>query len=155
MSRNANSPAASKANVNIANIFETDTLARHDFLKTYQRQTPLQPEKRLLLAVLKDAIEIFQKLANTRDRRQRTLYAAAERWIYDHDADGLFSFNGACEALELNPVFVRRGLTAWRGQGQSLGRTPGATTEANARHPQFDRSRDQRRTQQLRATEGI
>ena len=102
--------------VNIANLFEFDTLAREDFLKTYQRRIPLQPEKLLLIAVLKDAIEIFQKLSRARGRRQRALFKGAETWIYDEQADGLFSFNGVCEALELNPSFVRAGLTAWQGQ---------------------------------------
>ena len=148
MAAKVKSPALSTASANITSIFETDTLARHDFLKTYQRQSPLQPEKRLLLAVLKDAIEIFQKLANARNRRQRALFAAAEQWIYDKDADGLFTFNGACEALDLNPFFVRRGLTYWRKQRQSFSISPGATTGAEMlsssrrQHRRFDRQHE-------------
>lgn len=66
------------------------------------------PEKRLLFAVLLDAVIHMQ-------RRNSVGAAEAEQWIRGEDGDDSpFSFRNLCEALGLEPTYLARGLLAWR-----------------------------------------
>src|SRR3972149_9234375 len=71
---------------------------------------PLSPQKRLMLAVLEDAIECFWKYARARDGRSERLFLEAEEWILEQNSDWPFSFENICEALNLDPKYLRRGL---------------------------------------------
>jgi hypothetical protein len=75
----------------------------------------LTGEQRLMLALLADAINVYQQGAASRSTRKRMLYVDAERWIM---ADGpnrhAFSFETVCECLEINPVVLRRRMIAWK-----------------------------------------
>jgi hypothetical protein len=74
----------------------------------------LEPEKRLMLAVIEDAVACFQKYIHARDTRGRTMFREAEQWILEKNSDGLFSFESVCEVLGLNPDYVRHGLMQWK-----------------------------------------
>jgi hypothetical protein len=85
------------------------------------------PERKLRLAVLEDAIHALQRHARARSSRGRRLYEDALGWIMDDDRREPFSFANVCEALGLDPSYVRRGLfdrslAPIRGQGFSLRR---------------------------------
>lgn len=72
------------------------------------RDTADAPEKRLMLAVLLDAI-IQLRNGDSGDLIE------AENWIRDHDAsDEPFSFSNICEVLDIESSYLRRGLLAWR-----------------------------------------
>jgi hypothetical protein len=71
-------------------------------------------EEGLMLAVLEDAIECFQKYVVARSQRERRLFQEAEEWILDKDSDWFFSFENICETLELYPDYIRQGLIAWK-----------------------------------------
>jgi hypothetical protein len=64
------------------------------------------PEKRLMFAVLLDAVIHLQR----RDSRGATEVA---QWIREEDEESVFSFSNICEALGIEPVFLARGLLAW------------------------------------------
>jgi hypothetical protein len=67
---------------------------------------PEDGERRLMLAVLLDAIRILQK-QRPRPRRRRA--EQRERaWLTSEDHEGPFSFANICEALGLNAAYVRR-----------------------------------------------
>ena len=70
----------------------------------------LPGEKRLMLAVLTDAIDVFLKNRDRLDARAHRLYVETADWIRAEDADGLFSFVNICETLGLDPSCLRRGL---------------------------------------------
>jgi hypothetical protein len=44
----------------VSSLFQVDTLATQQFHDTYRRKIPQQPEIRLMLAVLEDAINCYQ-----------------------------------------------------------------------------------------------
>ena len=68
-----------------------------------------------MLAVLKDAVTCFQKYFTARDRIGTSLFREAEEWILLQEKDDwLFSFDNICEALDLNPRYIREGLLHWR-----------------------------------------
>ena len=72
------------------------------------------PERRLRLAVLEHAVRCFQQNLDARTRHGRTLYEDAVDWFWSPDRDEPFAFENLCDALGLNPEYVRRGLNRWR-----------------------------------------
>jgi hypothetical protein len=72
-----------------------------------------QPEKRLMFAVLLDAVECYQKYASNETHR---LFKDIEEWIIADDHEWLFSFVNICEAVDLNPNYLRNGLSQWKEQ---------------------------------------
>jgi hypothetical protein len=75
----------------------------------------LSGEQRLMLALLADAINVYQKGALSRASRARRLYVDAERWIMtDRPGARGFAFPVVCEALGLNAVRLRRRLLDWK-----------------------------------------
>ena len=75
-----------------------------------------RPIKRLMLAVLEDAMRCYQSYANSRSRAQRRLFIEAEGWLMDRKADGPFAFETVCETLGIDPSCLREGLRRWRLQ---------------------------------------
>lgn len=66
------------------------------------------PEKRLMFAVLLDAVINLQRGHSPRATE-------AELWIRnEEDDDAPFSFRGICEALGIEAGYLARGLLAWR-----------------------------------------
>ena len=75
----------------------------------------LSGEQRLMLALLTDALNVYQKGALSRLTRLRRLYVDAERWILSDRADGdAFSFTTVCDALSINPQLLRRRIVDWK-----------------------------------------
>jgi hypothetical protein len=98
----------------LAALFQPDTLIPAQYLDTYRRKTHLEPEKRLMLSVLEDAIACFQKYVLARDGKGREMFREAEEWISAEESEWLFSFDSVCEALGFNPAYVRAGLVRWK-----------------------------------------
>ena len=77
----------------------------------------LQPEKKLMFAILLDAVECFQEYGE-----QDPFFKDAAEWIFEDDHEWPYSFINICEAVDMNPKYLRKGLLHCR---QS------ATPEAN------------------------
>ena len=73
-----------------------------------------QAERRLMLAVLEDAIGIFLRHRSGGDPRSCRLFAETAEWIASDDAEALFSFLSVCDALGFEPTCLRRGLARCR-----------------------------------------
>jgi hypothetical protein len=78
------------------------------------RKSYLEPEKKLMLAVLDNAIACFQKYAFARDRKRKMLFREAEDWVQDTNSDWPFSFANVCETLGFAPDYLRQGLGQWK-----------------------------------------
>ncbi|TMA73643.1 MAG: hypothetical protein E6J72_19520 [Deltaproteobacteria bacterium] len=74
------------------------------------RRRIIQPERRLLLGVLIDAIVQLERLAATPPGPRRAQFREAERWVRSNDRRWPFSFVNVCEALELAYEPLRRAL---------------------------------------------
>jgi hypothetical protein len=94
-------------------LFQPDMLLSHQYFATFRRKQ-LEPEKRLMLAVLEDAVACFQRYISARNRRERILFNDTKDWIHDENSYYLFSFENICEVLMLNPEYVREGLLRWK-----------------------------------------
>jgi hypothetical protein len=69
-----------------------------------------RPIKRLMRAVLEDAVRCYLTYANSRSRAQCRLFVEAEGWLMDRKADGAFAFETICETLGIDPNCLREGL---------------------------------------------
>ncbi|MGH7828613.1 MAG: hypothetical protein ACREP8_00415, partial [Candidatus Binatia bacterium] len=69
----------------VSSLFQPDTLLPSQYLDTYRRKAHLEPEKRLMLAVLEDAIACFQKYIFAQDNKGKTMFQEAEEWILEED----------------------------------------------------------------------
>jgi hypothetical protein len=69
-----------------------------------------QGEKRLMLAVLTDAVGCIERYRSARGARCRKEYQAALRWVAAHDRVWPFSFENICQALDLDAVRLRTAL---------------------------------------------
>jgi len=107
----------------VGSLFQPDTLLPAQYFETFRRKS-LEPEKRLMLAVLEDATVCFQKYIFARDGRGKNLFHAAEKWIMEEGNDWLFSFENICEVLGFNPQYIRQGLI--RCKETKLARRPKA-----------------------------
>lgn len=97
-------------------LFEPDVLLKDYFSVASRRGAAISSEKRLMLAVLENAVDCYRKYCFAEDAQGRQLFEEAEEWLLSTDRRSLFAFENVCEALELNPEYLRRGILAWREQ---------------------------------------
>src|SRR6185295_8987659 len=92
----------SAADERMGEIFQPDTLLPSQFFDRVRRRTEHEGERRLMIAVLEDAVDVYRKQAGSRDPRGEQLFADAEQWIEDSDRTWLFSFQNICDVLGLD-----------------------------------------------------
>lgn len=73
----------------------------------------LLPERRLMLAVLEAAVSDVQKYATAPSGRGKRLFAEAEAWFGSTATGRPLDFEYICQALGLDPSFIRAGLQRW------------------------------------------
>ncbi len=98
----------------LSRMFEPDTILPSQFTDRTTLEPSAFPEKRLMLAVLEDAVATFQRYVEARDRRGRRLFREAEEWVTSLDASWPFAFENICSALQIDAGYLRRGLAAWK-----------------------------------------
>jgi hypothetical protein len=81
--------------------------------RLYKKQIR-EGEEGLMLAVLDNAIECFQKYVLAQREREKRLFQEAEEWILEKNSDWFFSFENICETLQLYPDYIRQGLLCWK-----------------------------------------
>ena len=75
----------------------------------------LTGEQRLMLALLADAINVYQQGVQSRNTRKRLLFIDAERWIMaGAKSRHAFSFDTVCDALGIHSGMLRRRMVAWK-----------------------------------------
>lgn len=67
-----------------------------------------------MAGVLEDAVHCFQTYVLSQKTRERGLYKEAETWILSTDRHWLMSFENVCEAIGLEPEYIRNGLMRWK-----------------------------------------
>jgi hypothetical protein len=100
----------------VTSLFQPDTLLPDQFMDTFRRKSHLEPEKKLMLAVLEDAIASYQKYVFARDGKGRALFQETEEWILEKQGDWLFSFANVCDTLGFDPDYLREGLLQWKAE---------------------------------------
>ena len=102
---------------------ESFPLLPEQFAESARMLEVAEPERRLLLAVLCDAIVVFQEhVVGTTGAPLRP--NEAERWILSDDRRWPYSFVNVCEALDLAHEPLRRTLVNWRWRMAATSRSP-------------------------------
>src|SRR3989338_2740278 len=101
-----------------------------------RRGNPKIPELHLVLMILQDAVDCFQKYLFASTAEKRREFDDAERWILSNDREWPFSFNNVCNLLNINPDYLREGLIKWK-EAQVQKRQPDGqqVQEENTREP--------------------
>jgi len=97
-----------------SSLLQVDSLIPYQYRETVERKLHLEAEKRLMLAILEDAIFCFQKYLSARSSKERRVFLETEAWIVEPESCWIFSFANVCESLSLNPSYIRRGLMEWK-----------------------------------------
>jgi hypothetical protein len=116
-------------------ILEADIIVPSQFFDRVRAERSSQPEKRLMLAVMEDAITTFQKSVHGATRRQRRLLKETEEWVGSNDTSWPFSFENICSALDIEADYLRSGLRNWKERLI----TPQSRQEATLAHSPFRR----------------
>jgi hypothetical protein len=98
----------------VGSLFQPDTLLSAQYFETFRTKADLEPEKRLMLAILEDAVDCLQKYIFARDGRGKRIFQEAEDWIFEENSDRLFPLENICQVLGFNPKYVRNGLLLWK-----------------------------------------
>src|SRR5262245_57386103 len=110
-------------------------------IESVYKKTIRDGEERLMLAVLENAVEYFQKYVLARNSRGKQLFQEAEGWFLDKDGEALYSFEDICETLGLHPDHIRKGLMVWKEAKLTLapveGDSPGRLKLASTRQSDF------------------
>ncbi|MGH7810362.1 MAG: hypothetical protein ACREP5_08820 [Candidatus Binatia bacterium] len=91
----------------LARILEPDIFLPSQFYGSGGLSRQLEGEKRLMIAILKDAVECLEKYRSARNSAGRSQYQNAIEWVKDTSTDWLFSFTNICDLLGFDPQYMR------------------------------------------------
>jgi len=94
----------------LARILEPDIFLPSQFYGTGSLSRQLEGEKRLMIAILKDAVECLDKYRGACNSSGRSHYQNALEWVRDESTDWLFSFTNICDLLGFDPSYMREVL---------------------------------------------
>ena len=96
-------------------VIQPDTVLPSQFFSVLRQKGFVEGEKRLMAAVLADAVDVYQKMAFSPEARGRQIFVDAEDWLFRGGSTRwLFSFENICDVLSLEPEYIRRGLVDWK-----------------------------------------
>src|SRR5208283_1324555 len=114
----------------LGNLFVPDVLTPEQFYDSRRDDSTIRPVKKLMMAILEDALRYFQNNADAKGGPRKRLFSEAEQWLIGEGGEGPFSFETVCETLGIEPQFLRRGLRDWRNQ-----QLAGVATRSAPRRP--------------------
>ena len=100
----------------LARILEPDVFLPSQFYGTGGLSRQLDGEKRLMIAILKDAVECLNKYRGARSSLGSSQYQNALEWVRDEGTEWLFSFNNICDLLGFDPDYLRKVLIKKEGR---------------------------------------
>jgi hypothetical protein len=84
----------------------------------------MEAVKRLMCAILEDALRCFERNHTARTPVRRREFREAENWLFRESAgEGLFSFKNVCHALGVDSNRLRRAMSKRRANALA-GETP-------------------------------
>ena len=89
-----------------------DAVLPEQFFDSRVKLATVCPETALMYAVLEDAFLCFHKQFETDQRGMRSA-REAEDWFFSDNSRRLFSFLSVCDALGLEPKYIRQKLKHW------------------------------------------
>ncbi|HEY7322252.1 MAG TPA: hypothetical protein VIE89_32200 [Candidatus Binatia bacterium] len=104
-------PASMIAIHDSGKLFEPDTILPTQFYAMFKSNQYRDPERRLMVAILEDAVSCLSADLRQCNPRQKKQYEEAKHWVTtNEESEWIFSFRNICEVLGLDPDYLRRGL---------------------------------------------
>ena len=94
----------------LARILEPDVFLSSQFSGNGGLARQLEGERRLMIAILKDAVECLDKYRDSRTSAGRCAYQSAIDWVEDAGTDWLYSLTNICDLLGFDPNYMREVL---------------------------------------------
>lgn len=101
---------------NSSSLFVPDVITPEQFYDSRRDDSSIRPVKKLMIAILEDALRCFQNNCDAKAGPRKRLFQEAEHWLCGEGGEGPFSFEMVCETLGIEPKFLRAGLREWRRQ---------------------------------------
>jgi hypothetical protein len=121
----------------IDKLIVSDVITRSQYYDSRKGQDDDAPLRRLMLAVLRDALACLSSGASgSASNPQRKEARDAAEWIGNKTDESLFSFNGICETLSIHPDALRESLDDWLASGPRLMRRSPVVPETAVRATQ-------------------
>jgi hypothetical protein len=102
----------------IGTLSEPDIFASNRYRSIFQSRQ-ISPEKRLVLAILDDAVQSFIATMRPRNHKELREFEEAQTWIMETNSDWIFSFDSVCSELALDPDYLRSGLQRLKAEARS------------------------------------
>ena len=83
------------------------------FTASQQSAAQWTGERRLMFAVLQDAVACWFRYRHVRTDYGREVFREIRDWVWDTDQEWLFGFESICIHLDLNAEYFRRRLIRW------------------------------------------
>ena len=123
-------PASFIASHDSGKLFEPDAILPEQFYTMFKKSPYREPERRLMVAILEDAVSCLSTDLSECNFRQRRQYEEAKDWITtDEEDEWIFSFRNICEFLGMDPSYLRRGLI------RQTTSSPGRSSTVKTRRP--------------------
>lgn len=85
------------------------------FRDIWHRSRAISPDRALAIAVLEQAVFDLHKYRYASRRRHQRLYMEAYKWVASDDGSWPYSFVSLCDALDLEPEWLRPHLLEHAG----------------------------------------
>lgn len=95
-------------------VFENESILPAQFFPRRRDDTRMDPFRRLALAVLVDAVHVFQTKFDALRPSDRREFNEAREWLLGPPGRGPFAFQNACFLLDINPSHLRSWLVRWQ-----------------------------------------
>jgi hypothetical protein len=95
---------------------QPDVLSVGEYLHVYQGRPAETPERRLIAAILRDAVDCYLRDCFTKNRHRKRSFREAEEWFFKSDGYGVFSLENVCNVLNIDPGYIRRTLKEYEQQ---------------------------------------
>ncbi|HEY3304550.1 MAG TPA: hypothetical protein VGL70_13550 [Candidatus Binatia bacterium] len=100
-------------------LFGPDALLPVQYFDLLRRKTPIEPEIRLMWAVLEDAVECYRRHVGDAKGKPNGEFEEVDSWIFDPDGDWLFSFENICATLGIDAEYLRSGLLGLKNKSRA------------------------------------
>lgn len=95
-------------------LLEPEVVMPTQYFDRFRGSAILEGERRLMLAVLEDAVACYQKHAGSTRPHHRRTFDEAEEWFLEQDASWPFSFESVCVVLGYDADYFRSQLRKWK-----------------------------------------
>jgi len=93
---------------------QPDVVCVEEYMQVYRAKPPETPERRLVAAILRDAIDCYLRDCCAENRHKKSSFRDAEEWFFSADDYDVFSLENICGVLNINPGYIRKSLLSYQ-----------------------------------------